>query len=196
MKKLLMLSIALLIASTGFSQKIKLISGSLSSVKGEDVLEIQFTYDNMRVGKMTEEDYVRDKRAEADKKDGDGGDRWHNAWLADRDNRFEPKFIELFNKYAAKADIIVDQYREDTKYIMVVNTYFIEPGFNVGISSKPAFVNMKISFVERSNPDRPVAVFDIIQARGSTAFDLGHRVQESYALAGKKFGAAMKKFLK
>jgi hypothetical protein len=196
MKRVLLISIALLIATAGFGQKIKLTQGNLSSVKGEDVLEVQFTYENMKVGRMTEEAYVNDKRAEADKKDGDGGDRWHNAWVGDRENRFEPKFIELFNKYASKADIFIDPFKDDSKYIMIINTYFIEPGFNVGISSKPAFASMTVKFVERSNPGSPVAVFDIMQARGSTAFDLGHRVQESYALAGKKFGAAMKKFLK
>ncbi|MFW5793123.1 MAG: hypothetical protein ACOCWC_02475 [Bacteroidota bacterium] len=196
MKRTLLFVAVMLIASISFSQKIKLTEGKLTPLKGEDIVEVQFTYDDMRVGKMTEEEYVAQKMADADEKDGDGGERWHNAWTSDRDNRFEPKFIELFNKYAKKADIFIDDARDDTKYIMIVNTYFTEPGFNVGISSKPAFVSMTVTFVERDNPDTPIAVFDIIRARGSAAFDAGHRIQEAYALAGKKFGKSIKKYLK
>ncbi len=196
MKRVFLFATAMLIASLSFSQKIKLVEGSLKPVKGEDIVEVQFTYDDMRVGKMTEEEYIEEKMAKADEKDGDGGERWLAAWESDRANRFEPKFIELFNKYAEKADIFIDDARDDTKYIMIVNTYFTEPGFNVGISSKPAFVSMTVTFVERDKPDSPVAVFDIIRARGSAAFDTGHRIQEGYALAGKKFGKTIKKYLK
>lgn len=180
----------------GFSvqaQKIKLLKGSPAPLKGEDLVEVVFTYDDMRVGKMTEAEYVKDKKTDADKKDGDGGERWHNAWTGDRANRFEPKFIELFNKYSK--NLFIDPLRDDTRFIMYVNTYFTEPGFNVGISSKPGMVSLKVTFVERES-NTVVAEYDIIQSRGSAAFDLGHRVQEGYARAGKSFARQLDKKLK
>lgn len=187
-----MIIAALMLVFSAHAQKIKLLEGNPKALKGEDLMEVVFTYEDMRVGKISEAEYVADKKADADKKDGDGGERWHNAWTGDRANRFEPKFIELFNKYSDK--LFIDEARDDTRYIMYVNTYFTEPGFNVGISSKPAMVSLKVAFVERES-DEVVAVYDIIQSRGSSAFDLGHRIQEGYARAGKSFGRFLKKKL-
>ena len=79
---------------------------------------------------------------------------------------------------------------------MVVNTYFTEPGYNIGITSSPAYVSMKISFYERLDPDKPFAVFDLIKAKGSEHFDAGSRIAEAYALAGKKFVKVLAKYVK
>lgn len=196
MKKIVLIIAAILVSTTGFSQKIKLMSGNLSGLKGEDVFEVRFTYENMKVGKISEEAYIEQKRKEADAKDGDGGDRWYNQWLKDRDTRFEPKFIELFNKYSKKSGLFIDHGRDESNYIMVVNTYFTEPGFNVGVSSGYAYVSLKVSFYKRTDLNNPEAVFDIIKARGSTHFDVASRIAEAYALAGKKFAGALPKYLK
>jgi len=195
MKKLLLFSIAILLASAGFSQKIKLMSGSLSSMKGQDIIEVQFTYDDMKVGKVTEAEYVKKKKQEADAQEGNSGDRWHNLWIQDRSNRYEPKFIELFNKYSKGTGLFIDLDRTETKFVMVVNTYFTEPGFNVGVSSGYAYVSMKVSFYERSNMSSPIAVFDIIKARGAATFDMATRIAEGYALAGKSFAKTLPKYL-
>ncbi len=196
MKKLLLFGFAICIAFFSFSQKIKLMSGDLSPLKGEEIIEVRFTYDDMTVGKMTEKDYVAQKMKEADSKDGDGGQRWHGLWVQDRSKRFEPKFIELFNKYSKSSGLFIDFDRTESKFIMVVNTYFTEPGFNVGVTSSYAYVSLKVSFYERSNQNNPIAVFDIIKARGSAAFDTGSRIVEAYALAGKTFAKVLPKYLK
>lgn len=196
MKKFVLFSFAICIASFSFSQKIKLMSGNLSPAKGEEIFEVRFTYDNMKVGRLAETEYVAQKKKEADAKDKDGGERWHSLWLQDRSNRFEPKFIELFNKYSKKSGLFIDFDRNETKFIMVVNTYFTEPGFNVGVQSSYAYVSMKVSFFERTNQSKPIAVFDIIKARGSAAFDTGSRIVEAYALAGKTFAKVLPKYIK
>lgn len=195
MKKITLFGFAILFAGLGFSQKIKLMSGNLSPLKGQDIIEVQFTYDNMKVGNMTEADYVEKKKLEADQQEGNSGERWHKLWIQDRANRFEPKFIELFNKYAKETGLFIDLNRTETKFVMVVNTYFTEPGFNVGVSSGPAYVSLKVSFFERSNMNLPIAVFDIIKARGAATFDMGTRITEAYALAGKIFAKELPKYL-
>ncbi|MDD3877213.1 MAG: hypothetical protein PHT69_11365 [Bacteroidales bacterium] len=196
MKRLMVFFAVLLMTSAAYSQKVKLKSGSMAAIKGEDVFEVRFTYENMKVGRITEAEYVTQKRQEANERDHDGGDRWHTAWVNDRANRFEPKFIELFNKYAKNPDLVIDRDRTESKYIMIVNTYFTEPGFNVGISSKKATVSMLVTFVERTAPDTPVAVFDAILAPGAEAFDMGFRIQEAYAKAGKSLAKVICKQLR
>jgi len=196
MKKLILFSLTLLICASVFPQKIKLNSGSMASIKGEDVFEVRFTYNNMRVGRLTEEEYVQNKKTEANNRDNDGGERWHNAWVNDRANRFEPKFIELFNKYAKKPSLVLDLNREDTRFIMIVNTYFTEPGFNIGVQSRKSEVSLLVTFVERSNPAVPIAVFDVIKSPGTPVYDMGMRIQEAYAKAGKALAKVICKHLK
>jgi len=194
MKKLSMIIVALMLVTIAFSQKINLKQGNMAPLKGENLIEVQFTYEKMRVGKMTEEDYVKGRIEELNQKDGTG-DRWHENWQRDRGGRFEPKFIELYNKGSKKHGLYIDQARDDTKFIMIVNTYFTEPGFNVGIQSRPALVSLTVTYVERANPEKAIAVFDIIHSRGSEAFDVGHRIQEAYAKAGKAFTKILGKHL-
>ncbi len=190
MKRNLLIVSLLFLAFGVQAQRINLQSGSMAPLKGEDVVEVVFTYEDMRVGRMTEEEYVAEKMQE------EGGERFKTGWINDRSSRFEPKFVELFNKYAARAGIVLSPNNTQTRYVLIINTYFTEPGYNIGINSRPAMVSMTATFIERGNPDKTVAVFDITNSRGSTAFDRGHRIQESYAKAGKEFGRIMRRKLR
>jgi hypothetical protein len=196
MKRILFTIILVIIAITGFAQKISLKSGKIEELKNQKEFEVQFTYNDIKIGKMTEADYVAKRKIEINEKEGDGGERWHQAWLGDRGEKFEYKFMLLFNKYAAPAGISIDKQVANAKYIMIVNTYFTEPGFNVGVSSMPAMVSLTIEFVEKSNPSNVIAKYDVAKARGSNTYDAGTRIQEGYAKAGKSFGALMAKQLK
>ena len=55
----LIMAFALLTAS---AQKIKVVEGSADVLKSESAINIEFTYDNMSVGKYDKEDYVKPKR--------------------------------------------------------------------------------------------------------------------------------------
>ena len=83
---------------------------------------------------------------------------------------------------------------------MIVVTTFIEPGFNVGVTSKPASANMIARIVEVDNPDSIVAEITITGAPGSTAmgmdFDTGLRISECYAISAKRLAALVNKMLK
>ncbi|OFX76328.1 MAG: hypothetical protein A2X12_03010 [Bacteroidetes bacterium GWE2_29_8] len=195
-KKILLIIVTFMFSTLLFSQKIKLLEGNCSFFKEENVMGIEFTYKNLKVGKMAEKDYVKKHKLEADSKEKGSGDKWEASWINDRANRYEPKFETLFNKYAAEANVSVDNTKTDTKYKMIVNTYFIEPGFNVGIHSKPARVSMTIVFAETANPKKVMAKFDVVLARGTPYFDAGARISESYAKAAKSFGTFLQKYKK
>jgi hypothetical protein len=157
---------------------------------------VQFTYNDIKIGKMSEADYVTKKKRESNEKEGDGGERWHQTWLSDRGEKFEYKFKQFFNKYAARAEISISDNAPNAKYIMIVNTYFIEPGFNVGVSARPASVSLTVEFVEKANPSIIIAKYDVAKSRGAATLEAGTRIQEGYARAGKYFGALMAKRLR
>lgn len=197
MKKLLFLA-ALLCASAGaYSQKIKLEKGTLDFLKSEKSFSAAFTYENMNVGKMKEADYIQKKTNEYNQKEAGKGDRWAEAWVNDRATRFEPKFIELFNKYMA--EVSGPAIATDGKYLMTVNTYFSEPGFNVGVARKNSAVSVTCTFTNKETGEE-MAVISVDNASANnffgTDFDTGYRLQESYAKAGRELAQFLIKKMK
>lgn len=194
MKKFLMIMLLGFIALSVQSQSIKLVEGDLKFLKGQGEFSISFVYDdNMKVGSGTEAQYIEKKMAEAEKDEAGAGEKWRAAWLEDREMHFEPKFIELFEAYLDKKQVILLMGEDDTKYSMIVRTTFIEPGFNVGVMSKKAAVNLVVTFVETANPSNVMAEYKILKSPGTAYYDLGIRVGESYAKAGKELAKLLLK---
>ena len=176
-------------AFTMQAQKIKQLSGDLSFLKGQKHIQVEFLYsDQMKVGKMTEADYIKKKQAEAEKAEAGGGEKWLEKWKADRNEHYQPKFIELMNAYLEKPGVTVSEDRGDAKYKLVVTTTFIEPGFNIGISHGSAYINLELKFVEIDS-GKEMASFTMTKSPGTGAwdYDSGYRIGEAYAKAGKEF---------
>lgn len=188
MKKILIFSVFCLLSMSFYAQSITLTSGSLDSLKGEKVIKFEFTYDEMIVGKLTEQEYVDKKVADYNEKEPGRGDVWRNNWVDDRVNRFEPKFLELFDKYMQEVGVISGD--EGANYVVVLNTEFTEPGFNVGVARKNASIDMSGKILHIESGDQ-VATIKIKNSSANSFsgmdFDSGFRIQESYAKAGREF---------
>lgn len=192
MKKLTgLLLLSFLFGIHANAQRIKINSGRDDILKPENSLNIEFTYENIAVGKYkNEQDYVTDKKAEYNKKEAGKGDTWAASWKNDRESRYEPKFLDLF-KINTGMNIT-----PDAKYTMIVKTLSIEPGWNIGISRKNAEIDLEIWIVETANKSSKLASFSINNVPGGTAFgydfDTGQRISEAYAKAGKSLGKFFK----
>lgn len=167
------------------AQKIKLVNGDLAPLKDQKELNVEFTYDHLSVGKDSEEDYIRKKTAEYNKKEDGKGDTWAKAWKDDRPTRYEPKFDSLFND---NGDMKAGSF-PNAKYTMIFHTTFIEPGFNVGVARKNSYIDAEATIVETADRNKVVAKISIEDAPGRMMgfdFDTGMRIMESYAVTGKK----------
>ena|SRR5687768_5359906 len=174
------------------AQKIKLIEGDLSPLKGQTSIKTEFKYD-MSVGKFDkEDDYIAQKKKELNEKEPDRGDSWEKNWKADRQDRFEPQFRELFAKHSEMSTT-----GENAKYTLIFKTVHTEPGFNVHVMSKPAFIDAEAWIVEAQNPNKVIAKITITKALGRDVFgfdyETGLRLQEAYAKAGKELGGFIRK---
>ena len=172
------------------AQRIRLVEGDLSALKNEERVNLDFSYDNMRVGKYSKEaDYIADKKADYNKKEPGRGDTWEKAWFDDRETRFEPKFIQLFEE---NSNLKASHDTKDVKYTFIVKTTFTEPGFNIGITRRNAEINQEVLLVESANKEKVIAKITIDRAQGRTFagldFDTGERLSEAYADSGKAFG--------
>lgn len=198
MKRTLVLFLGAALLSVGASaQKIKLVSGKLGFLASEKAVTIEYDYSNMGVGKFkNEEDYIDKKTAEYNEKEAGKGDQWAQAWKNDRATRFEPKFEELLNKNVAGFGPIFGKSQK-SDVVMKVKTTFTEPGYNIAISSRPAMINLEITF-SKGGEDK--AKITLIGAPGTTFggydFDTGVRISEAYAKAGKSLGGFIVKTAK
>ena len=186
MKKLLL--ILAVIASFQLSaQKISKVSGSAKDLKGVSSLDVQFVYaDNLQIGKITEEAYIAKHKADAEAKEVGAGDKWEKAYYADREEHFAPMFLELFNKYLEKKGMDARENNADAEFRMIVTTTFIEPGFNIGIQSRPAFINFEVSFINIKTGEE-IAKYKVVKSPGTAMYDFGQRVGEAYAKGAKEF---------
>jgi hypothetical protein len=195
MKKLIVI-ILTIVSSASFAQRIKVIEGDLSALKGQTSFKTEFTYDNMIVGKeMTEKAYIEEKKRKYDEKEPGRGDKWEKSWIEDRSGRFAPQFRELFSKHAG-----VSSVDEKAPYTLIIKTTRTEPGWNVGVMKVPAYIDMEIWIAETANPQKTIAKVSLLKAPGRSAWgndwDTGARLQEAYAKAGKEFGGFIKKQIK
>lgn len=175
------------IATLSFAQSIVLTSGSVDFIKDQKVIDFSFSYEEMLVGKLTEQEYVDKKTSEYNKKEDGKGEEWKKAWYGDRTERFEPKFLELFDKYMSEVGIAAGT--EGAKYRIEINTDFTEPGWNVGVMRQNASVDLSCK-VKNIETGEQVASIRIRNASANnfwgTDFTSGYRVQETYAKAGRE----------
>jgi hypothetical protein len=177
-----------MLTSQAFSQKVKVVQGDLKALKGQTTIRLEFTYDNMTIGKdeLTEADYIARKKSEFDKKEAGRGDKWEKAWVSDRKERFEPNFTELFEKHSRL------KINNDSKYTLIFHTTRTEPGWNVGVMRAPARIDGEAILVETGKPTNVIAKITVTNAPGRDVmgydFETGVRLQEAYAKSGKEVG--------
>lgn len=187
---------AMLLSFVGASaQKMKLEKGSFKDLSGENTVNVEFTYEDMKVGtgknEMKESEYVENKVKEYNEDEPGRGEEWQQAWVADRDARFERKFLELFNEGAEGYGMKLEEGAEGAKYTIKINTEMTEPGFSIPmVMTKNAAVTLKATLLDNASGD-VLAVVLMEESPGrafsGAAWDTGIRIQEGYAKAGKTF---------
>jgi hypothetical protein len=203
MKKTFLFLAFCLISTSLFGQKIRIFEGSLDAIAEETEIGVFFSYDDMQVGKLREADYLNRKVADYNEDEPGRGDTWRENWVNDRKERFEPKFLELFDKYMSDdskdGGFLLSPDNGLTKYVFNVNTSFTEPGFNIGIMRQNAAITLDINVTDSATGELVARV--IIENASANSFsgmdfDTGFRIQECYAKAGREFAKFLIKNLK
>jgi hypothetical protein len=170
------------------AQKIKTTMGDPSVLKNETNINIEFAYENVSVGKFADEkDYIKKKRDDYNAKTPGRGNKWADEWIADRKNRYEPKFIELYTLNSKKT------VNKKAKYTLIFKTKSIEPGYSVAggwVATKNASIDAEVWIVETTKRNNKIAVITVNNAPGGSWTEdesvAGVRISESFAISGKK----------
>ncbi|MDX2362419.1 MAG: hypothetical protein QNK23_16545 [Crocinitomicaceae bacterium] len=200
-KGLQLLFLFVCLTTMSFGQKILTLEGDegFDFIVGQTTVNVEFDYSDYGVGDYdSEDDYVKKKVADGNKKEPGKGDKWKESWFGARERVYQPKFMKLINKGLEKKNITFVEGAEDADYTLIVKTTFIEPGYNIGISSRPSSVNFQYIFVDAEG--NVVAKLSQKGVPGSQAagfdFDTSTRVSESYAKAGKMLAGHIYKKIK
>ena len=190
------------IAQPGFgSGSAKFITGTVGFLKGQTSLNVKFIYDNMMVGELTEEAYIIQKTKEQNRAKPKSGDTWATKWKTDRVDRFEPQFMDWFNKSIKKLGIVATSVTGEatTKYTLQVTITKTEPGVYIGVSTfghdvgQETYINIIANIVETANPSNVLASISVTKCVGtSTSFanyDTGLRITNAYVNAGRALGS-------
>lgn len=176
------------------AQDIKIIDGNLGALKNEPSVKVVLTYNNMIIGddRIKEQEYIDKKREELNKKEAGRGDEWEKSWKESREKRFQPKFIELFEKYSKK------KVSDDAKYTLSFNTSHTEVGWvGLGLVRRNAAIDGVLTIFETANPQNVIATVTVDKAPGYGGmgydYDPGFRLQEAYAKIGKELGKLIAK---
>jgi len=197
-RSLTVASLALVVSTSSLlAQKVKVKEGKLDILKGTTVINAEYDYSNMTIGKgKTEAEYISEKKEEYNKKEAGKGDNWAKTWVEDRKNRFEKRFQEEFEDQSS----IKLGDKPDAKYTIIFKTTHTEPGYNVYVTRKNAEIDGEAWIVETANHDNVIAKLSVENCPGRTFggydFDTGERLQEAYAVAGKGLGKYLRKELK
>ncbi|MFO8130488.1 MAG: hypothetical protein R6T99_11375 [Bacteroidales bacterium] len=137
MKKAITLSLtclAIIIYGTSTAQKIMSASGDASALKGQKNVNLEFTYEDVMVGEMTEEAYIEKRMSEyREDSPGEAG-KWLEEWKSNREY-YETFFVERLNKKLRKFQTEFGENQQDAEYSLFINIYFIEVGWFGGLVS-------------------------------------------------------------
>jgi hypothetical protein len=176
---------------TASAQKMVQESGDLKMLAGQSKMLVEYDFSELDMGKEgSEQDYLKKKRDDLNAKEKGKGDKFVEGWERNKEERYEPKFEELFNKNT-KDKLNISKANKDAKYKLIVKTLTLYPGYNIGISKMPAYVSFTFVVVETANPTKELSRTTVRNVVGSQTmgydFDAGSRLAESYAKAGKMF---------
>ncbi|HSD14000.1 MAG TPA: hypothetical protein VLB74_05080 [Flavobacterium sp.] len=191
MKKVLVAGF-MLVSAFAMSQDMDVTKGDFSFLKDQKEINVEFTYNNLKLMKdnLTDEQYVSERVADLNKKGTGTGDNWKKKWYASRDLLFETKFLELVNVVLTKEkkNVTFQEDLKSAKYTLIVDAVWIYPGYNVVMAKHGAKVSTVLRFVETANPNNVVLEIKSDEAPGDVfggSFSNEDRIGEGYAKTGK-----------
>lgn len=142
--RLLVLIVAIIPGIIVCCQKVVPYTGDIYILKNEKTLNVQFSYDKMKVGKLDSEQKYTDKRVnEYDTKEQGKGTEWLAEWNENK-KFWEKSFIERFNNDLSKKGVKMGLNQNDAKYILLINPLFLEIGWNALLISQCAEIDLEI----------------------------------------------------
>lgn len=193
MKRLIFI-ILVMTAAKSQAQKVTLLEGDVSALKGQTTIQVTFTYDSMLVETSTpEERFVRMKKSELEEKQAGLGARWEKAWIEDRKWKLEPAFKNMFARTLKISTIGKSQYS------FIFHTRRTVPGWNFGVAlvQQESIIDGEAILIDNDDPTKVLARLDLtgMDGRGTIAqhaWETGDQIAKAYETAGRELAYFVK----
>ncbi|WP_202702681.1 hypothetical protein [Flavobacterium sp. UGB4466] len=152
LKKLkLIIILSIVFTSFSYSQRYQIYEGSFENLNDIKLFKVAFNYENIQVhGFDSEEDFLREKM-EKRKSDPEKAANFRKHWFSNRDEYYNPAFVNYFNNYFKKGE---RKIVADSPYLMKVNLTWIYPGYAL----EPAKLSATIDFIDTTNSKKILVV--------------------------------------
>ena len=181
-----------------FAQKAKVTKGDWSNLEGISEYNLTFDYSNLEIPKYdSEEDFLDDKMAKRDEKEPGSGEKFKKSWFSDRENYYEPRFIETFNDRYKDGLVTVNKDLGNAEYTMNIHTTFMYAGYNVGVVRQNSKIETTISVYKNDSPNDIIFSVDYtkVQGAGNGGYDFnsGQRIADAYIILARAVAKHMYK---
>lgn len=196
MKNILLFAL-LFFTAFGIAQKAKVTEGDWKNLKGISAYNLEFDYSNLQIPKFdSEEEFLEDKMSKREDKEAGTGEEFKKSWFADRVDRYEPKFIESFNKRFDDGEVKVGK-DIGADYTMKIHTTLLYPGYNVGVMRQNAKLEATLYVYKNESPDKVIFTVEYTKIEGNGAmgndYNSGYRISEGYAKLAKELAKEIQK---
>jgi hypothetical protein len=182
---LLVLLIPLLLACAG--PVFTLTEGSLTPLKGEKNFNLQFSYEGLHVGKLTEKEFLSVQE-----------DKFKERWFSSRKSLYQPIVETNCNIYLEKKGMLVKEGATDAKYTLIIRTLNTEPGYsnarvylnnpNSNARSSQTYITCSVDIVETANPEKVISRLTSYSVDGVDNYEDVQRIAGAYEYFGKYLG--------
>lgn len=201
MKKTTVLFFLFLVSTVSFGQRFDILSGQLENLKEISEYNITFDYKDLQVNGFDSEQAYLDEKIEKRKNYDNGKDlsgkaeKFEKDWYADRQNKYEPAFIDYFNKRFENGEITVGK-NSDAKYTMNIKTLWIYPGYELA-QVEPAKISAVITISETANPSNILLAIKFDKSIGIVKDhrEQGDRIAGAYERLAKNFVIQLKRII-
>jgi hypothetical protein len=192
-----LLFILLFVTALGMAQKAKVTEGDWKNLKDISAYNLEFDYGNLQIPKYdSEEEFLEDKMSKREDKETGAGEEFKKSWFADREDRYEPKFIESFNKRFDDGEVKVGK-DIGADYTMKIHTTMLYPGYNVGVMRQNAKLEATLYIYKNESPEEVIFSVEYTKIEGYGAmgndYNSGYRISEGYAKLAKELAKEIQK---
>lgn len=188
MAKQLFTVIVLFITYSGFCQKFKTEKGTLDNITGIEQYKIVFEYpSDLEIHNFdSEEDFLKVQVDKRESKKAGSGERFKKLWFENRENRYEPTFIQEFNDFMLEdRHITVSKNYQEADHTMVVKIHSIHPGNDIVLWHQKA--EMEVTFEIYRSDDLKTLLYSTkpLEIHGIADGDEFEKVTTAYGQLGR-----------
>lgn len=177
-----------------FSQRFKVLSGDLKSLKEISEYNITFDYSDLVVhGYESEEEYLAEKVGKRSSEELKA-EKFKEDWYLDRVNKYEPSFISYFNERFKNGEMKVEK-NETLQFTIGVKTTWVYPGYTLA-AVEPAKISAILTFFETQKPENILFQIEynkVIGISKELTYDQGNRIAGAYEKLAKNIVMQLKR---